>query len=57
MKRYRSKALQSLHETMTDLFEGGAIDKTILHGFDLSCLTPVEALAPDAIKRIRERTQ
>ena len=57
MKQYRSKALQSLHETMTDLFEVGAIDKTTLRDFDLSCLTPVEALAPDAIKRILERAR
>jgi putative transcriptional regulator len=41
-KRYRSPALQSLHEVMEDLHEVGAIDKATMRDFDLGCLTPVE---------------
>jgi putative transcriptional regulator len=53
--RYRSPALRSLHEVMEDLHEVGAIDKATMRDFDLGCLTPVEKLAPEAIKRIREK--
>lgn len=54
-KRYQSPALRSLHEAMADLHEVGAIDKVTMREFDLGCLTPVEALAPEAIKQIREK--
>src|SRR5580692_11270209 len=54
-KRYRSPALRSLHEAMQDLHEVGAIDKVTMRDFDLGCLTAVEPLAPEAIKRIREK--
>jgi putative transcriptional regulator len=55
-KRYRSDALQSLHEVAEDLHDVGAIDKATMRHFDLSCLTPVEPLTPEAIKRIREQS-
>ncbi|BDV32844.1 helix-turn-helix domain-containing protein [Methylocystis iwaonis] len=55
-KRYRSGALQSLHEVAEDLHDVGVIDKATMRDFDLSCLTPVEPLEPEAIKRIREKS-
>ena len=55
-KRYRSPALRSLHEAMEDLHAVGAIDKATMRDFDLGCLTPVEPLAPEAIKHIREQS-
>ncbi len=55
-KRYRSPALRSLHEVMEDLNGVGAIDKATMRDFDLGCLTPVESLAPEAIKHIREQS-
>jgi putative transcriptional regulator len=55
-KRYRSDALRSLHEAAEDLHAVGAIDKATMRHFDLSCLTPAEPLAPEAIKHIRERS-
>lgn len=55
-KRYRSDALRSLHEVAEDLHAVGAIDKSTMRDFDLSCLTPVEPLGPEAIKRIREKS-
>ena len=54
--RYRSDALRSLHEVAEDLHDVGVIDKATMRHFDLSCLTPVEPLAPEAIKRIREHS-
>ena len=56
VKRYRSDALRSLHEVAEDLHDVGVIDKATMRHFDLSCLTPVEPLEPEAIKRIREQS-
>jgi putative transcriptional regulator len=55
-KRYRSDALRSLHEVAKDLHAVGVIDKATMRDFDLSCLTPAEPLAPEAIKQIREHS-
>jgi putative transcriptional regulator len=54
-KKYRSEALASIHETMAALHEIGAIDKRTMRGFDETCLTPIQDLAPEEIKEIRER--
>jgi len=56
-KRHRSDALRSLHETMEDLHAVGAIDKATMRDFDVRCLTPVDDLAPEAIKHIREKAR
>ncbi len=56
-KTYRSDALRSLHLIAEDLHAIAAIDKATLRRFDLSCLTPVEPLEPDAIRQIRETSQ
>ncbi|MCJ2060889.1 DNA-binding transcriptional regulator [Methylobacterium sp. J-048] len=53
-KTYRSDALQSLHAAVTDSYAVGAIDKATMRRFDVACLTPVEPLAPEAIRQIRE---
>jgi putative transcriptional regulator len=54
-KRYRSEALRSLHSVAEDLHDVGVIDKATMRDFDLSCLTFVEPLQPEAIKHIREK--
>lgn len=51
---HRSDALQSLHAAARDLHAVGAIDKATMRRFDISCLTPVDTMEPDAIRRIRE---
>lgn len=53
-KTYRSDALRSLHLAAEDLHAVGALDRTDMRRFDVSCLTPVEVLLPDAIRGIRE---
>lgn len=55
VKKYRSKALESVHETMEALHEIQAVDKRTMREFDEACLTPVEVLTPDEIREIRER--
>ena len=54
-KKYRSDALAAIHETVEALHEVGAIDKKTLREFDDACLTPIQALTPEAIKALRLR--
>ncbi|MCJ2121816.1 helix-turn-helix domain-containing protein [Methylobacterium sp. J-077] len=54
---YRSDALRSAHRIAQDLHAAGAIDKATMRRFDVSCLTPVEDLKPEAIRAIRETAQ
>ena len=54
-KNYRSEGLASVHEMIEGLHDVGAIDKRTMREFDEACLSPVEDLAPDDIKAIRER--
>jgi putative transcriptional regulator len=53
-RTYRSDALRSAHLAAQDLHAIGAIDKATMRGFDRACLTDVEPLAPDDIRRIRD---
>lgn len=50
---YRSDALRSVHRAAKDLHAIGAFDKATMRRFDKACLTDVEELDPEAIKRIR----
>lgn len=52
-KSYKSDALAAVHETALGLHDAGALDKRTMKGFDAMCLTPVEALTPEQIRRIR----
>ena len=52
---YRSEALGAIHETMTVLEAIGAISKVTMREFDAACLQPVQELAPEAIRALRER--
>lgn len=52
---YKSDAKAAIHETASDLYEAGLIDKTTMRRFDEACLTPVRPLKPRQIRAIRER--
>ncbi len=54
-KKYRSDAFAAIHETMEGLHDVGAIDKQTMREFDEACLTPVQVLAPEEIKLMRQR--
>ena len=54
-KTYRSDALGSVHELMSDLFDAGAIDKQTMKEFDELCLTPIKPFSPRQIKKLREK--
>jgi putative transcriptional regulator len=55
--KYRSSALQSLHEAARDLYEIGVVDKITMRRFDLSCLTPIKEFKPRQIRKIREKAE
>jgi putative transcriptional regulator len=52
---HRSELLRSVHLLAQDLHDVGAISKTTMRDFDLSCLTQVEDLTPTRIRKIRAR--
>jgi putative transcriptional regulator len=56
-KTYKSEALAALHETVSDAFHAGVIDKQTMREFDESCLTPVHAFSGDEIRALREREE
>lgn len=47
--------LASVHETATGLHRAGVVDKATMRGFDALCLAPVERLAPEEIRALREK--
>lgn len=56
-KTYKSDLLAALHETVSDMFESGVINKQTMHRFDESCLTQVHDFSADEIKGLREREE
>ena len=56
MRKTKSKILEAVHETAKGLHNADVMDQTTLREFDRLCLPPVESLAPDEIKRIREKS-
>ena len=56
MKTYKSEIAGAMHEMMTDFHEIGIVSKSTMREFDELCLTPIEKLAPDQIKAVREQT-
>jgi len=56
-KKFKSEALESIHESASALHAIGAISKTTMRQFDESCIAPVPADIPaEQIKRIREHS-
>lgn len=55
IRRPRSDAMASVHETAEGLHRLGIIDTPTMREFDAMCLSPVEKLTPDEIRALRER--
>jgi putative transcriptional regulator len=53
--KYRSKAMAAIHETATDLYKSGGMDKKTMRNFDALCLTPVPEMTPEQIRALRTR--
>lgn len=52
---YKSKAAASIHETVSDLFDEGLVDKQTMKPFDEACLTPVQPMSPSEIREVRTK--
>ncbi|OGT78254.1 MAG: transcriptional regulator [Gammaproteobacteria bacterium RIFCSPLOWO2_02_FULL_56_15] len=55
MKKYRSEVLGAIHETASDLYEAGVMNKQTLRKFDELCLTPIRPMQPAEIRALRRR--
>ncbi|MEO5332805.1 MAG: DNA-binding transcriptional regulator [Magnetococcus sp. YQC-5] len=53
---YKSELKEAIHQTMSDMFEAGAVDAETMRRFDQSCLIPVQEFTPDEIKSLREQS-
>lgn len=51
----KSGILGSVHETVAGLQRAGVVDKATMREFDAMCLAPVEPMAPEEIRALRER--
>lgn len=54
MRKTKSAILAAVHETAKGLHDAGVMDQVTLREFDRLCLPPVEPLAPEQIRQIRE---
>ena len=57
MRKTKSPILEAVHETAAGLFKVGVMDQLTMREFDRLCMPPVEPLAPDQIKRIRDTSR
>lgn len=55
--KFKSDAFEAIHSSASAMFKVGVIDKATMRHFDESCLTKPPAIAPDEIKRLRERNK
>lgn len=54
-KKYKSDALEALHQTAEGLHRIGLVDRKTMRDFDASCLTTVENLSPKQIAELRKK--
>lgn len=54
MRKTKSAILEAVHDTAKGLHAAGVMDQITLREFDSLCIAPVEPLAPQQIKSIRE---
>jgi putative transcriptional regulator len=54
MRKTKSAILEAVHETAKGLHQAGVMDQMTLREFNRLCLPPIETLAPEQIKKIRE---
>lgn len=54
-KKYKSNAMASIHEAVSDLHECGLVDKKTMKEFDKLCLTPVKPMTAEQIRNLRQR--
>tara|TARA_E500000318_G_scaffold47748_1_gene44939 strand:- start:249 stop:539 length:291 start_codon:yes stop_codon:yes gene_type:complete len=47
--------MATIHETISDLYDSGLVDKKTLREFDDLCLTPVRQFSAEEIRSIRKQ--
>jgi putative transcriptional regulator len=57
MRKTRSPILDAVLETARGLHQAGVLDQVTLREFDPLCLPPIEPLAPEQIRQIRENSR
>jgi putative transcriptional regulator len=53
--KYRSDVMGAIHETASDLYAVGGMDRKTMRKFDVLCLTPVQEMTPKKIRALRTR--
>jgi putative transcriptional regulator len=53
-KKYKSRIMEAIHDTVSGMYEAGTIDKVTMRSFDASCLVNPD-LSADDIKLLREK--
>ena len=53
----KSKILDAVHETASDLHKMGFIDKRKMRNFDLLCLKPIPEYSSEKIRALRDHLQ
>ena len=54
-RKFKSDAFEAIHASAGALHRVGAISKTTMREFDERCLSVAEEIAPQQIKKIREK--
>jgi len=54
-KKYCSDVMATIHETATDLYTAGGMDRKTMRKFDVLCLTQIEEMTPKRIRALRTR--
>ena len=57
MKKYKSEALEALHESMNDLYKAGGISEERMREFDNACLVKPASTQRSAALAARVSTQ
>jgi putative transcriptional regulator len=57
MRKTQSPILAAVRKTAKGLHNAGVMNQVTLREFDRLCLSPVEPLGPEQIKRIRESSR
>jgi len=47
--------MAAIHESVTDLYKVGGVDKKTMRKFDVLCLTPIQEMTPRKIRALRNR--
>lgn len=51
----KSRIFEAVHETASDLYSAGIIDKRKMRKYDLLCLAPIPDYSADSIRALRDQ--